>query len=65
MNLRVEIGLFVVEGVETVKADSDAGKVTVTGKVDPTKVRDNLAEKIRKKGRRRRQLKVKSLSSLN
>ena len=47
--MRVEIGLFVVEGVETVKADSDAGKVTVTGKVDPTKVRDNLAEKIRKK----------------
>ncbi|KAG4387166.1 hypothetical protein JHK82_031303 [Glycine max] len=37
------------QGVETVKADSDAGKVTVTGKVDPTKVRDNLAEKIRKK----------------
>lgn len=38
-----------LEGVETVKAESDAGKVTVTGKVDPTKVRDNLAEKIRKK----------------
>ncbi|KAG4985515.1 hypothetical protein JHK84_033453 [Glycine max] len=37
------------QGVETVKAESDAGKVTVTGKVDPTKVRDNLAEKIRKK----------------
>lgn len=47
--MRVEIGLFVVEGVETVKADSDAGKVIVTGKVDPTKVRDNLVEKIRKK----------------
>lgn len=40
---------FLLEGVETVKAESDAGKVTVTGKVDPTKVRDNLAEKIRKK----------------
>ncbi|KAL5137147.1 Heavy metal-associated isoprenylated plant protein 3 [Glycine soja] len=37
------------QGVETVKADSDAGKVIVTGKVDPTKVRDNLVEKIRKK----------------
>ncbi|XP_027347616.1 heavy metal-associated isoprenylated plant protein 3-like [Abrus precatorius] len=37
------------QGVETVKAESDAGKVTVTGKVDPAKVRDNLAEKLNKK----------------
>ncbi|TKY67177.1 Copper-transporting ATPase 2 [Spatholobus suberectus] len=36
------------QGVEMVKAESDAGKVTVTGKVDPTKVRDNLKEKIKK-----------------
>lgn len=32
-----------------VKAESETGKVTVMGKVDPTKVRDNLAEKIKRK----------------
>ncbi|KAJ1384060.1 Heavy metal-associated domain, HMA [Sesbania bispinosa] len=37
------------KGVESVKAESDTGKITITGKVDPTKVRDNLAEKIKKK----------------
>lgn len=37
------------QGVEGVKAESDTGKITITGKVDPTKVRDNLAEKIKKK----------------
>ena len=31
------------------KAESETGKVTVTGNVDPTKLRDNLAEKIKKK----------------
>lgn len=31
------------------KAESETGKVTVVGKVDPVKVRDNLAEKIKKK----------------
>ena len=41
--------VFAGEGVETVKAESDVGKVTVTGKVDPAKVRDNLAEKMKKK----------------
>ncbi|XP_057456095.1 heavy metal-associated isoprenylated plant protein 3-like isoform X2 [Lotus japonicus] len=37
------------KGVETVKAESNTGKVTVSGKVDPTKLRDSLAEKIKKK----------------
>nr|KYP68575.1 hypothetical protein KK1_022207 [Cajanus cajan] len=37
------------QGVETVKLESDAGKVTVTGKVDPAKLRDYLAEKTKKK----------------
>jgi predicted Zn-dependent peptidase len=32
-----------------VKTESETGKVTVVGKVDPIKVRDNLAEKIKKK----------------
>ncbi|XP_061359442.1 heavy metal-associated isoprenylated plant protein 3-like [Gastrolobium bilobum] len=35
------------QGVETV--ESNAGKLTVTGKVDPTKLRDKLAEKMKKK----------------
>ncbi|KAI5389025.1 variant 2, Heavy metal-associated isoprenylated plant protein 3 [Lathyrus oleraceus] len=38
-----------IKGVEAVKAESETGKVTVVGKVDPVKVRDNLAEKIKKK----------------
>ncbi|BAT90522.1 heavy metal-associated isoprenylated plant protein 3-like [Vigna umbellata] len=38
-----------LQGVETVQADGDAGKVTVTGKIDAVKVRDNLAEKMKKK----------------
>ncbi|KAK7262265.1 hypothetical protein RJT34_29831 [Clitoria ternatea] len=37
------------QGVETVKVDSDAGKLTVTGKLNPSKVRESLAEKINKK----------------
>lgn len=41
--------LLAVEGVETVKAEDGVGKVTVTGKVDPVKLRDNLAEKMKKK----------------
>ncbi|PNY17736.1 heavy metal transport/detoxification domain-containing protein [Trifolium pratense] len=41
--------LHSIKGVETVKTESETGKVTVTGKVDPTKVRDNLAEKTKKK----------------
>jgi hypothetical protein len=32
-----------------VKTERETGKVTVVGKVDPIKVRDNLAEKIKKK----------------
>ena len=41
--------LLVVEGVEDVKTDCEANKVTVIGKVDPTKVRDRLAKKTKKK----------------
>ncbi|KAK7345523.1 hypothetical protein VNO77_16127 [Canavalia gladiata] len=37
------------EGVETVKADLSANKVTVTGKMDAAKLRDKLAEKTKKK----------------
>ncbi|XP_027363298.1 heavy metal-associated isoprenylated plant protein 6-like isoform X2 [Abrus precatorius] len=36
------------EGVETVKADLSANKVTVTGKMDAVKLRDKLAEKTKK-----------------
>lgn len=35
-------------GVEDVKADTAGNKLTIIGKVDPTKVRDKLAEKIKK-----------------
>ncbi|XVE76135.1 hypothetical protein DITRI_Ditri12bG0148900 [Diplodiscus trichospermus] len=37
------------EGVEVVKADCGANKLTVIGNVDPAKVRDRLAEKTKKK----------------
>ncbi|PKI65117.1 hypothetical protein CRG98_014431 [Punica granatum] len=37
------------EGVEDVKADSSNNKLTVTGKVDPAKVKARLEEKTRKK----------------
>ncbi|PPD70847.1 hypothetical protein GOBAR_DD32270 [Gossypium barbadense] len=37
------------EGVEDVKTDCGANKLTVIGKVDPAKVRDRLAEKTKKK----------------
>ncbi|XP_022767297.1 heavy metal-associated isoprenylated plant protein 6 [Durio zibethinus] len=37
------------EGVEDVKADCGANKLTVIGKVDPAKIRDRLAEKTKKK----------------
>lgn len=36
-------------GVEDVRADVSANKLTVIGKVDPAKVREDLAEKIKKK----------------
>lgn len=36
-------------GVEDIKADISANKLTVIGKVDPAKVRDKLAEKTKKK----------------
>ena len=36
-------------GVESVKADVSSNKLTVFGKVDPAKVREQLAAKIKKK----------------
>ncbi|KAF5750414.1 heavy-metal-associated domain-containing family protein [Tripterygium wilfordii] len=38
-----------MDGVEDVKADSAANKLTVTGKVDPTKIKERLEEKTKKK----------------
>ena len=35
-------------GVEDVEADMSANKLTVIGKVDPAKVREKLADKIKK-----------------
>ncbi|XP_054791026.1 heavy metal-associated isoprenylated plant protein 3-like isoform X1 [Prosopis cineraria] len=40
---------IVVKGVETVKVDGDSGRVTITGNVDPSKLRDKLADKTKKK----------------
>ncbi|KAM7464188.1 hypothetical protein LguiA_032309 [Lonicera macranthoides] len=37
------------EGVERVKADSESNKLTVTGKVDPTRLRERLEYKTKKK----------------
>ncbi|XVE96622.1 hypothetical protein REPUB_Repub02eG0238500 [Reevesia pubescens] len=37
------------EGVEDVKTDCEANKLTVIGKLDPAKVRDRLAQKTKKK----------------
>ncbi|KAG2299908.1 hypothetical protein Bca4012_011476 [Brassica carinata] len=37
------------KGVETVKSESETGKLTVTGEVDPAKLRETLAEKTKKK----------------
>lgn len=36
-------------GVETVKSESASGKLTVTGAVDPAKLREKLEEKTKKK----------------
>lgn len=36
-------------GVDTVKSESGTGKLTVTGEVDPAKLRETLAEKTKKK----------------
>ncbi|XP_050229625.1 heavy metal-associated isoprenylated plant protein 6-like [Mercurialis annua] len=38
-----------LEGVESAKTDCDANKLTVTGKVDPAKVKARLEEKTKKK----------------
>ncbi|XP_038705554.1 heavy metal-associated isoprenylated plant protein 3 [Tripterygium wilfordii] len=37
------------EGVETVKAEADSNKLTVVGKVDPSKIREKLEQKTKKK----------------
>ncbi|KAJ0238811.1 Heavy metal-associated isoprenylated plant protein 3 [Hirschfeldia incana] len=37
------------QGVETVKSESESGKLTVTGDVDPAKLREKLEEKTKKK----------------
>ncbi|KFK27834.1 hypothetical protein AALP_AA8G436000 [Arabis alpina] len=37
------------QGVETVKSESEIGKLTVTGAVDPAKLREKLEEKTKKK----------------
>lgn len=39
----------ICEGVMTVKADCDAKKLTVTGNVDPTWLRDKVEAKTKKK----------------
>ncbi|XP_044506551.1 heavy metal-associated isoprenylated plant protein 3-like [Mangifera indica] len=38
-----------LEGVESVKADTGSNKVTVVGAVDPSKIRDKLEKKLKKK----------------
>ncbi|GMI81884.1 HEAVY METAL ASSOCIATED PROTEIN 53, EAVY METAL-ASSOCIATED ISOPRENYLATED PLANT PROTEIN3 [Hibiscus trionum] len=38
-----------LEGVETVKTESNSNKVTVIGAVDPTAIKDNIAKKSKKK----------------
>ena len=43
------IDFVINEGVEAVKTDCDANKLTVTGKVDPAKVKARLEEKTKKK----------------
>ncbi|KAA8516571.1 hypothetical protein F0562_016923 [Nyssa sinensis] len=45
--LKKVIGHF--DGVEDVKADSATNKLTVTGKVDPARLRERVEEKIKKK----------------
>lgn len=40
---------WLISGVTDVKADMAANKVTVTGKVDPAKVKSRLEEKTKKK----------------
>ncbi|KAL5060037.1 hypothetical protein RYX36_031641 [Vicia faba] len=45
---KIKRALLRFDGVEDVKADTDGNKLTVIGKVDPNKVRDKLAEKIKK-----------------
>lgn len=40
---------WVLEGVESVKAESKANKLTLIGKMDPPKVQQSLAQKTKKK----------------
>ncbi|XP_027343989.1 heavy metal-associated isoprenylated plant protein 3 [Abrus precatorius] len=37
------------EGVESLKAESETGMLTITGKLDPSKLRDKLTSKMKKK----------------
>ena len=41
--------MFLCLGVELVKAEATSNKLTVTGKVDPLKIRDYLNHKTKKK----------------
>jgi hypothetical protein len=41
--------LTICVGVDDVKADSSANKLTVMGKLDPTGIREKLEQKIKKK----------------
>lgn len=43
------MGIYMCEGVERVKADCESNKLTVTGKVDPTRLRERLEYKTKKK----------------
>lgn len=44
-----EIVLFICLGVQSVKTDCDANKITVVGNVNPTKLKERLEEKSKKK----------------
>ncbi|KAK7261311.1 hypothetical protein RIF29_27620 [Crotalaria pallida] len=40
---------LVVNGAESLKAENEFGKLTITGEVDPNKLKENLANKMKKK----------------
>lgn len=37
---------LVIEGVETLKAESECGKLAITGKVDPSKLANKMKKKV-------------------
>lgn len=39
---------LLVEGVENLKTENETGTLTITGNVDPAKLRDKLAHKMKK-----------------